>query len=117
MPFTHAFAILLGAILMAGVATTVLPRLRNDLRRPVLWTVIGAAACAGSGLSALVARTRHSGTGFTTDHGWPKPFHFRYLSETGERTDGWSLVHFLGNAGIYLGVALIAWTLWRSVRR
>jgi hypothetical protein len=104
------------ALTVAGIAARLRPRLRAYLLRPRFWLTLASAAGAASAVSKLASASRGSGTGTTTSYGWPKPFYFRYLSETGERTEGLNLIYFAGNAFALASALLIAWTLWRLVR-
>ncbi len=117
MPMHQAISLFVAALAIAGIAAFVVRSERSALSRLTVSIVILAMAGAASGLSALVAYTRHSGTGFTTSFGWPKPFYFHYLDEAGRRSEGWSVVYFLGNSLVFAAVLLILWTAWRLVRR
>ena len=117
MPLYQAIAIFLVSLTLAACAASLVTTLRLELAKPVIWIRIFAAAVIGSAASTGIAATRHAGTGFTTSHGWPKPFYFRYLSETGGESHGWSFIYFLGNSSLFAGVILILWTAWRLARR
>jgi hypothetical protein len=65
----------------------------------------------------LVSDSRRTGTGVTTSYGWPKSFYFRYLSEAGELSDGYSFIYFVGNTLALAGHLLTAWVGWRFIRR
>jgi hypothetical protein len=105
------------ALTLTGLGACFRARVKSDLLRLRFWLALGAAAGAGSAASILVSGVRRAGTGITTSYGWPKPFYFRYLSEIGERSDGYSLIYFVGNSLALAGALLIAWTAWRFVRR
>ncbi|HYG49215.1 MAG TPA: hypothetical protein VD846_14885 [Allosphingosinicella sp.] len=113
MPLHHTIGLIAAAALLALVAAAFVPRLRRDLRRPAFWAGLIAIACLPSAASALVARTGHAGTGFVTRHGWPKPFWFDHLRETGERFASFEPLYFAGNVLVYAAILLVAWTLWR----
>lgn len=115
MPMHQAIILFLAALILAGIAAAAVRPLRSGLVRPMLWILMIAAAA--SGISALVSSRRHSGTGFTTSFGWPKPFYFRYLDEAGRQSDGFSLIYFLGNSLVFAALLLIVWTAQRLVRR
>ena len=117
MPMYQAIAIFLVSLTLAACAASLVTTLRLELAKPVIWVRIFAAAVIGSAASTGIAATRHAGTGFTTSHGWPKPFYFRYLSETGERSDGWDLLYFTGNSLVFAGALLVLWSLWQISRR
>jgi hypothetical protein len=89
VPMYQALAIFALAVLFAGVSATVVKRLQTDLILPLFWLPLLAGAIALSAASALVEKTRRAGTGLTTSSGGPKSFYFRYISETGARSDGW----------------------------
>lgn len=112
MPLHQTIALFLIALIVAGFSRAV----RTDFKRPRFWLVLIAASTAMSAASAAVARTRHSGTGFTTSYGWPKPFYFHYLSEGGELTRGWDAIYFAGNAMVFASALLIVWTVVRRNR-
>lgn len=117
MPMHQAIAIFCVSLLFAGLAALFAKRTRTALSKPLNLILIASLGAASSGVSALVATTRHAGTGFTTSHGWPKPFYFRYLSETGERSEGWSALYFIGNAMVFTACVSILWTAWSLSRR
>ena len=117
MPMYQAITFFLLALAIAGAAAALVPRLRPGLAKPIPWLVMLALGAAASAASALVSATRHSGTGFTTSHGWPKPFYFRYLGETGSQSDGLSVLYFLGNTLVFTAALLVLWTIWRLARR
>lgn len=105
---------LAAAVALAGGSQA----LRADLRRPRLWlAVLTVAALVSLGSAVIVGETRHAGTGFTTSHGWPKPFYFRYLAETGARTRGFSALYFIGATLAYAGPLLVLWSILRRLRR
>jgi hypothetical protein len=117
MPMYQTIGIFtLSLLLTAFVATFVQP-LRRSLTRPGAWLALIGVAGTASAASAYVAGTRRAGTGFTTSFGWPKPFYFRYLSETGERSDGWDLLYFTGNSLVFAGALLLLWSVWQISRR
>ncbi len=113
----QALAIFAAAVLFASISAAIVKRLKTDLLRPMFWLLLIAAAVLLCAASALVERTRHAGTGLTTSYGWPKPFYFRYLSETGERSDGWEFIYLAGNCLVFVGGLLMLWTIWRLARR
>ena len=117
MPMYQALTLFVLALALAILAVVFAPRLRLRLSRPIVWSGVLAAGAAASLLSAFVASTRHAGTGFTTSHGWPKPFYFLYLDEAGARSDGWSVLYFVGNSLLFAGAALLLWTAWQLSRR
>ena len=117
MSMYQALAIFAAAVLFAGVSAAAVKRLRTDLLRPRFWLPLLSAAVAFSAASALVEETRRAGTGLTSSYGWPKPFYFRYLSETGVRSDGWEFIYLAGNCLVFVGGLLTAWTIWRLARR
>ena len=117
MPMYQAITIFLLSLALTGIAAGFVTGLRSSLSKPPIWLAMLAAAGVASAASAVVASTRRAGTGFTTSRGWPKPFYFRYLSETGGQSDGWSFIYFLGNSLVFTGAALILFTLWRLDRR
>jgi hypothetical protein len=107
--------IFLLALAAFAAAAIVLKRLRSDVASSAFWGLLFAAAAGLSAASALVSHMRRAGTGFTTSYGWPKPFYFRYLSETGERSDGFHAVYFGGNSLAWAAPLLIGWIVWRAV--
>lgn len=117
MPIYQALCSFFLALAVASLTAVFVPRLRRSLSRPIVWIGLLAAGSAASLVSALVASTRHAGTGFTTSHGWPKPFYFRYLDEAGGVSEGWSALYFLGNSLVCAGAALLLWTAWQLSRR
>jgi hypothetical protein len=117
MPMYQSFTIFVTAALLSCVTAAAVKRLRIDLLRPVFWPALFTAAATLSAASALFDKTRHAGTGLTTNYGWPKPFYFRYLSETGAQSDGWEFIYFFGNSLVYAGALLMLWTMWRIVTR
>jgi hypothetical protein len=117
MPMYQTIAIFILSLLLTGVIAAFVQPLRESLMRSGAWLTLLAVAGATSAASAFVASTRRAGTGFTTSHGWPKPFYFRYLSETGERSDGWDLVYFTGNLLVFFGALLVLWSIWQLSRR
>ena len=117
MPMYQALSLFFLALALASLAAIVVPRLRRSLSQPIVWIGLAAAGSAASLLSAFVASTRHAGTGFTTSHGWPKPFYFLYLDEAGAVREGWSVLYFVGNSLLFAGAALLLWTAWQLSRR
>lgn len=117
MPMHVAILVFVLALTSAGLAACVSASVRSDLLRGRFWLALAVAAGASSAVSALVSASRRAGTGITTSHGWPKPFYFQYLSEFGERSDGWSLIYFVGNALALAGALLIVRTAWRLIPR
>lgn len=117
MPMYQALAAFIAALLLACAAGAFVERLRADLLRPVFWLCLSAIAAAISAASSLVSRTRHAGTGMTTGHGWPKPFYFSHVDETGAASHGLDVLYFCGNTAAIAGVLLSLWTIWRSFRR
>jgi hypothetical protein len=117
MPTHHAIVAFVAALTSAWVVACFVPKLRSDLLRPGFWLTLIAFAGVSGSASLLVSATRGAGTGMTTSYGWPKPFYFRYLSEAGDQTAGYSLVYFAGNALALSGALLVAWAGWRIVRR
>jgi hypothetical protein len=113
----QAITTFLLCLALAGVAASLVKALRLELSMPATWILIFAAAVIASAASIGISATRHAGTGFTTSHGWPRPFYVRYLSETGVESHGWSLIYFLGNTLVFTGIMLILWTAWKLVRR
>jgi hypothetical protein len=113
----QALAIFAAGMLFASISGAILKRLKTDLLRTRFWLPLIAAAVFLSAASALVETTRHAGTGLTTSYGWPKPFYFRYLSETGGRSGGWEFIYFAGNCLVFLGGLLMLSTIWRLARR
>jgi hypothetical protein len=117
MPMFEAIGMFAVILLVAVVRAAFQPPLARQMRRPTFWLSLFAVSTALSAASGLAAATRHSGTGFTTSYGWPKPFYFRFLSESGDVTNGWSVIYFVGNSLVYAAVLLVLWTAWRSARR
>jgi hypothetical protein len=113
----QAIATFLLCVALTGVAASRVLAVRLELLKPVTWIVILAAAAVASAASNIISTTRHAGTGFTTSHGWPKPFFFRYLSATGEESYGWDAIYFVGNALAFAGPLLVLWTVYRLIRR
>jgi hypothetical protein len=113
----EAIAVFVVAVTLAGVGARFAARLRSDLLQLRFWRALAAAAGLTSAASLLVSATRAAGTGVTTSYGWPKPFYFRFLSETGDRGDGVSFIYFVGNSLAIGGALLIAWAGWRIIRR
>src|SRR5688500_11107935 len=113
MPLHQTIAAFTAALLLALLAAAFVPKLKGELRRPAFWPILFLLACVPSAASALVAETGHAGTGFVTRHGWPKPFLFDNLRETGERFTNFEPLYFAGNALVYAAVLLLAWTAWR----
>jgi hypothetical protein len=107
---------LLSLVLAAAMAIIRRP-LRGSLISTGLWLTALAIAGTLSAASAIVASTRRAGTGFTTSHGWPKPFYFRYSRESGEVSHGWDLLYFIGNSLVFAGVVIVLWSLWQFSRR
>ena len=113
MPMYQTIAIFVAAVLFVGITAKFENRLRGDLLRPMLWLLLAATGGVISAVSALVDKTRHAGTGFTTSYGWPKPFYFRYLSENNTLTDGWEFIYFAGNSLVFTAGLLGIWAIWR----
>jgi hypothetical protein len=111
-----AVLVFLVGLMLTGSGACFRSRLRMDLLRPGFWLALAAAAGACSAASLLASASRRAGTGITTSYGWPKSFYFRYVSEIGERSDGYSLIYFAGNLLALAGALLIAWTGWRLIR-
>jgi hypothetical protein len=116
MPLHQTIAAFTAAALLALLAAAFVPRLKRELRRPAFWLILTILAGLASATSALVAETGHAGTGFVTRHGWPKPFLFDNLRETGERFTSVEPLYFAGNALVHAAILLLAWTAWRIVR-
>src|SRR5687768_14019538 len=117
MPMLQALAIFGCSLAVALLAAGLRRQPREQLKQPRFWLFLLAGAAASSATSALVASSRRAGTGFTTSHGWPKPFYFRYLSETGVRSQGWDALYFAGNSLAWAGALLVLWSAWRLLRR
>lgn len=117
MPMHQAILTFLFALTLAWVGTRLRPRVASDLLRLRFWMTLAVVAAASSTTSVLASSWRRAGTGTTTSYGWPKPFYFRYVSEGGVVSDGYSLIYFVGNSLALGGAMLIAWTGWRLVRR
>ena len=117
MPMYQTIAIFVLSLLLTAISAAFVQRLRNSLMRSSTWLTLLTLAGAASAASALVGSTRRAGTGFTTSFGWPKPFYFRYLSETAERSDGWSLAYLAGNSLVFGGALLVLWSVWQISRR
>ena len=117
MAMFEALAIFLVSLAAAGMAATINEPVRCGVSRPLFWVALGGAAAFASALSVVVASSRRAGTGFTTSYGWPKPFYFRYLSETGETTDGFELIYMVGNSAVFAGALLLVWTVCRIMIR
>lgn len=117
MPMHQVLMMFVAAVLLAAGSGQLVNRLRSDLLRPTSWLLLFAVAGSLSAASGVIEKTRHTGTGFTTAHGWPKPFYFQYLSETGAQSHGWSLLYFVGNSLAFAGGLLMLWTIWRVARR
>ena len=117
MPMYQALALFVLSLVLTGAGATFMKPLRDSLVRHGFWLTVFAVGGATSAVSAFVASTRRAGTGFTTSHGWPKPFYFRYLSETGERSDGLAAMFFAGNSLVFVAASLVFWTAWRFSRR
>jgi hypothetical protein len=113
VPMFQAVAIFLVTLILTAAAAVYVERLRTDLLRPIFWLILIAVAGMASAASAIVANTRHAGTGFTTSYGWPKPFYFHYLSEAGEQSRGLDIIYFVGNTLVFAGALLIIWTVSR----
>jgi hypothetical protein len=113
----QATLVFLLALVLAGLSAGISARVRSGLLRPGFWLALAVAAGASSAVSLLASASRRAGTGITTSYGWPKPFYFRYVSEVGERSDGYSLIYFVGNSFALAGGLLIAWIAWRLIRR
>jgi hypothetical protein len=116
MPLHHAITSFLAAVLFALAAAIFRPGLEADLGRLRFWSILLSCASAASGASALVAGTGHAGTGFVTRHGWPKPYWFEYLGETGERSTGFEPLYFAGNVLAWAAALLLCRTSWRILR-
>lgn len=117
MPTYQALILFATAAAFSGACTGWSSRLKADWVRTRFWGRLLAASAVLSLLSALVLQTRHAGTGLTTEHGWPKPFYFQYLSETGAWSHGSSIIYFIGNMLVFAAALLSLWTIWRLVRR
>jgi len=117
MPMYQALAIFLGVVLFSAVCAAFVERLRTDLFGPMFWGLLLATSAVISFASAWREKTRHSGTGLTTEYGWPKPFHFRYASEAGALNYDWEPIYFVGNSLIFAAGLLVLWTLSRLIRR
>lgn len=117
MPMHQTIAAFAASALIAFLVAAFVPRLKGELRRPDSWLALIALAAAASAASALVAETGHAGTGFVTRHGWPKPFWFDTVRETGERFASFEPLYFAGNMLVYAAVLLVAWTVWRLFRK
>ena len=117
MPMYQTIAIFILSLLLTGLVAAFVQPLRDSLMRSSAWLTLLAVAGAASAASASIVSTRRAGTGFTTSFGWPKPFYFRYLSETGERSDGWNLAYLAGNSLVFAGALLVLWSLWQISRR
>ena len=117
MPMFEALLLFALAVVLSSVAVLRSDRLRQDFRSPRLLFALLAAAVLLSGASAVVAERGHAGTGFIVRHGWPKAFFYRMTSETGQASQGFELLYFTGNTFVYLGAALLAWSMYRLVRR
>jgi hypothetical protein len=116
VPLHQTILLFVVALMAAGIAALFRKRLKADLLRPRFWLTLACAAGGVSAVSILVSASRSAGTGTTTSYGWPKSFYFRYLSETAERTDGFSLIYFAGSVLALAGALLIGWTVWRFLR-
>jgi hypothetical protein len=117
MPMYQTIGIFILSLLLTAIVAAFVQPLLKSLMRWGAWLALIAAAGAASATSLIVASTRRAGTGITTSFGWPKPFYFRYLSETGERSDGWNLVYFTGNTLVFAGALLVLWAGWQISRR
>jgi hypothetical protein len=117
MPMYQTIGIFTLSLLLTAFAAALVQPLRRSLTRPATWLALIGVAGAASAASAFVAGTRRAGTGFTTSFGWPKPFYFRYLSETGERSDGWDPLYFTGNSLVFAGALMVLWSVWQLGRR
>src|SRR5688500_579350 len=117
MPLHQTIAAFTAALLPALLAAAFVPKLKGELRRWAFWPILFLLACAGSAASALAAETGHAGSGFVSRHGWPKPFLFDNLRETGERFTSVEPLYFAGNALAHTAVLLLAWPAWRTALR
>jgi hypothetical protein len=117
VPIHLALLVFVLAMGVTVVAAARMGRLRGDVRRARFWLLLSTLAATISAASALVSSTRHAGTGFTTSYGWPKPYYFRYLSETGDQSSGFVLLYFAGNTLAVAGALLILWILCRAAQR
>jgi hypothetical protein len=113
----HALMVFAAALLSAYASAAFVRKLKSELRRPTFWLLLFVAAAAGSGTSALYGTTRHAGTGLTSSYGWPKPFYFQYVTETGTGSDGLEVLYFTGNTLFYAAALLFAWTAFRIANR
>lgn len=117
MPMFQAIAAFLAAALLAYlVAAAFRPGLKADLGNFRFWLSLAACASLTSLVSALARETGHSGTGFVTRHGWPKPYGFDFAGEYGERSTSFEPLYFAGNMLAHGAALLSAWTIWRIVR-
>ena len=116
MPMFEALLLFALMRVMASAVALRSERVRADFRSPRLLATLLVAAVLLSAFSALVGERGHAGTGFIVRHGWPKPFYFRVTSETGEQSQAFELLYFVGNTLVYLGAALLAWSLYRLLR-
>ena len=117
MPMYQTVAIFIVAVLLSAITAIFDHRLRRDLLRPTFWLLLVTAGGAMSAVSALIGKTRHAGTGLTTNYGWPKPFYFRYLSENNIRSDGWEFIYFAANSLVFIAGLLGLWAIWRFSTR
>ena len=117
MPLYQTIGIFLAAVLLSALASKYADRLKADLSRPIVWLGLLAVGTVCALSSSAIGTTRHSGTGLTTSYGWPKPFYFRYLSETGAHSDQWVFHYLAGNALVFTAGLMLAWTAWRVASR
>ncbi len=117
MPMFEALLIFAMTVVLSSFMVLRSDRLRDDFRKPrVLFSLLGVAVLL-SAASALIGERGHAGTGFIVRHGWPKSFFYRVTSETGELSQAFEPLYFAGNTLVYLGAALLAWSLSRLARR
>ena len=117
MPMFEALLLFALAVVLSSLAMLRSGGLRLDFRSPRLLLSLLGVALLLSAISALVGVRGHAGTGFIVRHGWPKSFFYRVTSETGEHSQAFEPLYFAGNTLVYLGAALVAWSLYRLVRR
>jgi hypothetical protein len=102
------------ALLLVAAVSAWRPAIRSSLIRPRFWIGIGAAAVILSLTSVIHSTRMHSGTGWRTSFGWPKPWYGRWESfEGGGVSSGFDLLYFAGNAMFYATMLLAGWLVWR----
>ena len=90
--------------------------LKRALRRWPTWAALALGGSVAGLASAVSQQTGYSGDRLLTRYGWPKPFAFSYLDETGRRVTEVTPLYLAGNAAFFAAVGLAALTGWWVLR-